>query len=161
MFPSRMKQSAQTMGVVRAKNARQKRKLKKEEPKVFENTKVTVLIKGGNVSNTITQVMHDFHRLKVNLKYFGRRIFKLNFSFNILNFLFQQPNSIMYKKKNIVRPFEDVSSIEFFSQKSDAALFCFGSHNKKRPDNLVIGRLFDHQILDMIELGVKNYKQMR
>ena len=62
----RMKQSAQTMGVVRAKNARQKRKLKKEEPKVFENTKVTVLIKGGNVSNTITQVMHDFHRLKVN-----------------------------------------------------------------------------------------------
>ena len=61
-----MKQSAQTMGVVRAKNARQKRKLKKEEPKVFENTKVTVLIKGGNVSNTITQVMHDFHRLKVN-----------------------------------------------------------------------------------------------
>jgi len=130
-----VKQSAQTMGVVRAKNARQKRKLKKEEPKVFENTKNTVLIKGGNVSNTLTQVMHDFHRLK-------------------------QPNSIMYKKKNIVRPFEDVSSIEFFSQKSDAALFCFGSHNKKRPDNLVIGRLFDHQILDMIELGVKNYKQM-
>ena len=63
-----MKQSAQTMGVVRAKNARQKRKLKKEEPKVFENTKVTVLIKGGNVSNTITQVMHDFHRLKVKPK---------------------------------------------------------------------------------------------
>ena len=61
-----VKQSAQTMGVVRAKNARQKRKLKKEEPKVFENTKVTVLIKGGNVSNTVTQVMHDFHRLKVN-----------------------------------------------------------------------------------------------
>jgi len=63
-----VKQSAQTMGVVRAKNARQKRKLKKEEPKVFENTKVTVLIKGGNVSNTLTQVMHDFHRLKVNPK---------------------------------------------------------------------------------------------
>ena len=61
-----VKQSAQTMGVVRAKNARQKRKLKKEEPKVFENTKNTVLIKGGNVSNTLTQVMHDFHRLKVN-----------------------------------------------------------------------------------------------
>ena len=64
-----VKQSAQTMGVVRAKNARQKRKLKKEEPKVFENTKVTVLIKGGNVSNTVTQVMHDFHRLKVNPKF--------------------------------------------------------------------------------------------
>ena len=53
------------MGVVRAKNARQKRKIKREEPKVFENTKRTVLIKGVNVSNTLTQVMHDFHRLKV------------------------------------------------------------------------------------------------
>ena len=146
-------QSAQSMGVVRAKNARQKRKLKKEEPKVFENTKNTVLIKGGNVSNTITQVMHDFHRLKVR-DHEGRvRILPI--------IIFKQPNSIMYKKKNIVRPFEDVSSIEFFSQKSDASLFAFGSHNKKRPDNLVIGRLFDHQILDMIELGVKNYKQMR
>merc|ERR1711990_1314754 len=127
--------SAIEAGIVRAKNARQKRKVEKAAPKVFENTKSTILIKGGNVSQTVTNVMHDLHRIK-------------------------QPNCVMYKKKNIVRPFEDVSSIEFFSQKSDAALFAFGSHNKKRPDNLVIGRLFDHQILDMIELGVKNYKQM-
>ena len=67
----------------------------------------------------------------------------------------------MYKKKNIVRPFEDVSKIEFFSQKCDASLFAFGSHNKKRPDNLVIGRMFDHQLLDMVEFGVANYSQMR
>ena len=67
----------------------------------------------------------------------------------------------MYKKKNIVRPFEDVSTIEFFSQKSDASLFAFGSHNKKRPDNLVIGRMFSYQLLDMVELGIQNYKSMR
>ena len=67
----------------------------------------------------------------------------------------------MYKKKNIVRPFEDVSKIEFFSQKCDASLFAFGSHNKKRPDNLVIGRMFDHQLLDMVEFGVSNYSKMR
>ena len=60
-----MKQTAQQLGVVRAKNARQKRKLQKQAPKVFENTKSTVLIKGGNVSSTVTNIMHDFHRLKV------------------------------------------------------------------------------------------------
>lgn len=130
-----MTKSAIEAGIVRAKNARQKRKMQKAAPKVFENTKQTMLVKGGNVSQTLTNLMHDLNRLK-------------------------QPNCIMYKKKNIVRPFEDVSKIEFFSQKCDASLFAFGSHNKKRPDNLVIGRMFDHQLLDMVEFGVANYSQM-
>ena len=53
-------------GVVRAKNARQKRKLLNEAPKVFENAKKTLFIKGGNVSDTITSVFTDLHRLKVS-----------------------------------------------------------------------------------------------
>jgi len=32
----------------------------------------------------------------------------------------------------------------------------FGSHSKKRPSNLVIGRTYEHKVLDMIELGVLN-----
>lgn len=28
---------------------------------------------------------------------------------------------------------------EFFAKKTDASLFLFGSHNKKRPNNLVLG----------------------
>lgn len=30
---------------------------------------------------------------------------------------------------------------EFFAKKTDASLFMFGSHNKKRPNNLVLGEL--------------------
>lgn len=67
----------------------------------------------------------------------------------------------MYKKKNIVRPFEDVSSLEFFSKKSDAALVAFGSHNKKRPHNMVLARMFDFQVLDMVEFGISNYIPLR
>jgi ribosome production factor 2 len=33
-------------------------------------------------------------------------------------------------------------------------------HNKKRPNNLVLGRTFDRQILDMVELGVTRFKSM-
>jgi ribosome production factor 2 len=31
-------------------------------------------------------------------------------------------------------------------------MFC--SHNKKRPNNVVIGRTYEHKVLDMVEMGV-------
>lgn len=42
--------------------------------------------------------------------------------------------------------------------KNDSALFVFGSTSKKRPNNLVLGRLFEQEILDMVELGIKQFK---
>lgn len=63
-------------------------------------------------------------------------------------------------KKNEIRPFEAVNSLEFLSQKNDCSLFMVGSHSKKRPNNLVMGRFFNYQILDMIELGVLDYQAM-
>lgn len=37
----------------------------------------------------------------------------------------------------------------------------FTSHNKKRPHNLVMGRTFEHTLLDMVEFGVENYKSLK
>lgn len=121
--------------IVPPKTSKGKRALEKREPKIFENPKVAMLIKGGNTSQIVTEALRDVGMLK-------------------------KPHAISYKKKNIVRPFESEHSMEFFSDRSDAALFLFGSHSKKRPHNLVIGRMFDHHVMDMIELGILDFKSI-
>ncbi|XP_028903267.1 ribosome production factor 2 homolog [Ornithorhynchus anatinus] len=122
--------------VVKPKTKRAKRFLEKREPKLTENTKNAMLIKGGNASTTVTQALRDVYALK-------------------------KPYGVLYKKKNITRPFEDQTSLEFFSKKSDCSLFMFGSHNKKRPNNLIIGRMYDYHILDMIELGIEKFMSLK
>lgn len=42
--------------------------------------------------------------------------------------------------------------------KNDCTHFVFGSHSKKRPDNLILGRLYEHEVLDMVELAVKQFR---
>jgi ribosome production factor 2 len=59
----------------------------------------------------------------------------------------------MLSRKNEIRPFEDTSSLEFLMDKNECALFCFASHSKKRPHNLILGRTYDKHLLDMIEFG--------
>ncbi|XP_066466823.1 ribosome production factor 2 homolog [Tiliqua scincoides] len=118
--------------VVKPKTKRAKRFLEKREPKLTENTKNAMIIKGGNASSTVTAALKDIYALK-------------------------KPFAVLYKKKNITRPFEDQTSLEFFSKKSDSSLFLFGSHNKKRPNNLIIGRMYDYHVLDMVELGIEKF----
>ena len=57
-----------------------------------------------------------------------------------------------------ILPMEDPSLLENQCVKYDCSLFAVGSHQKKRPDNLVIGRVFDGHILDMFELAVSDFK---
>ncbi|XP_048768209.1 ribosome production factor 2 homolog [Ostrea edulis] len=121
--------------IVKPKTQQGKRFLEKREPKLTENDKQTMFIKGGNTSVTVSQVLTELYMLKKH-------------------------NSVSYKRKNILRPFEDETPLEFFAKKTDASLFLFGSHNKKRPNNLVLGRFFDFHILDMIELGLEKFVSM-
>lgn len=72
----------------------------------------------------------------------------------------KRPNAISFSKKNIIRPFEDASSLEFWASKNDASLFLIGQSSKKRPNNLVLARMFDNRLLDMCEVGVDSFVSM-
>lgn len=122
--------------IVKAKTSRGKREISKREPKLIENDKKTLFLKGGNTSQNVSTLLKELYSYK-------------------------KPLSSLYKRKNIMRPFDDETGIEFFLHKSDSSLFVFGSHSKKRPDNIIMGRLYDGHVLDMIELGATNYKSIK
>jgi ribosome production factor 2 len=66
----------------------------------------------------------------------------------------------MTKKTHDFLPFENVADLETFCKKFDCSHFLLGSHTKKRPNNLILGRLFNFQVLDMIEFGITDYKSI-
>jgi len=47
--------------------------------------------------------------------------------------------------------------LENFCKKLEAGLFLFGNNTKKRPNNLILGNLFESTILNMVEFEVKDY----
>lgn len=72
----------------------------------------------------------------------------------------KRPHAIAFNKKNQIRPFEDTTSLDFWANKNDAAMFAIGQSTKKRPDGLTLVRMFDGSVLDMCELGVVGYEPM-
>lgn len=70
----------------------------------------------------------------------------------------KKPNCKHLSRNNDMTPFEDPNPLQILLEKLDCHMFFFGSHSKKRPDNIIVGRTFDNQVLDMIEFGVKQYK---
>jgi len=122
--------------IIKPASKRHARFLKGREPKLNENDKSCLVIRGGNANQEIVNVLKEMCMMK-------------------------KPNAIMFNKRNPFRPFEEMSNIEFLMKKNDASLFLFGSNSKKRPNNLVIGRTFNFVRLDMFELGVENFKSMQ
>jgi hypothetical protein len=72
----------------------------------------------------------------------------------------KRPNVISFSKKNVVHPFEDTSSLEFWATKNDASFFVIAQSTKKRPNNLTFVRTFDGRVLDMCEVGVDSFVSM-
>lgn len=69
-------------------------------------------------------------------------------------------SKLFTKKQHDIIAFEDASKIEKQSVQQDCSLFVVGSHQKKRPHNLTMGRVFNGNVLDMFEFGVTDYKSM-
>lgn len=112
-----------------AKTHRARRALKERESKIVENEKSALHLKGPNCSDIVVTALKDLCKLK-------------------------EPAAKMLTKRNMTRPFEDQSTMEFLSKINDSSLFLYGSHQKKRPHNLVFGRLFEHQVIDLLEAGI-------
>lgn len=106
---------------------------KSHESQLDEDEKNVAYIRGFTANDMVSRVMKDIYMLK-------------------------KPIGVPLNKKNVCQPFENASPIEFICQKNECSLFLFTSHSKKRPNNLVMGRLFDGYILDMVEFGVEYYR---
>ncbi|KAG5476303.1 hypothetical protein LSCM1_04004 [Leishmania martiniquensis] len=111
------------------KTAATRRAVKQYQPKVIENPKKVLFLKGASSNDAVRDAMVDL--MAITKPYCKRLV-----------------------KKNAFFPFEGRQHLEFLGFKNDCSLFCFGSSNKKRPNNLTIGRQFDFHVLDMVELGI-------
>ena len=116
----------------RAKTVRGRRALARREPKLVENPRTALILRGQKSCALVNSALTDLYLLK-------------------------KPHAVHFRRHNAVHPFEDATPLEFLCQKNDASLFAFGTHSKKRPNNLVLGRCFDHHILDMFEFGIDAY----
>ncbi|KAL9049746.1 MAG: hypothetical protein Q9162_007036 [Coniocarpon cinnabarinum] len=114
---------------VKPKSARTARALKAREPLAVENPRTALFLRYTTCSELIQLLLSDLTNLR-------------------------KPHIVRFSKKNNLHPFEDASSFEFFSEKNDASLLVFGSHTKKRPNCVTFMRMFEHKVLDMLELMV-------
>jgi hypothetical protein len=119
--------------VLKPKTRRGARALLKRAPRLVEELKKVLLLHGGKTSAVLKDVLSDLGALKRG------ECLKLS------------------RKNEAVRPFESggEGGLEFLCLKADCSLFCLANHSKKRPHNLVLGRMFDFKVLDMLELGVR------
>ncbi|EAQ92692.1 hypothetical protein CHGG_00927 [Chaetomium globosum CBS 148.51] len=111
---------------IKPRNARSKRALEKRAPKAVENPKSALFLRGTSCSQIIQDALADLYALR-------------------------QDNAKRFQKKNPIHPFEDASSLAFFSEKNDCSLLLFGSSSKKRPHSITFTRTFDYKIFDMLE----------
>lgn len=109
---------------------------KKKEPKFTENVKKLLVIRGTTSSKLSNDVMGTLA-------------------------MFKKPYVKQFKKKNLLKPFEDISSFEFFSEVNDTSFIIFSSNSKKRSNSLTFCRFFDYKLYDMFELFIQdNYKSL-
>jgi ribosome production factor 2 len=115
---------------------RGKRVLEERGPKLVENEKTALFVRGGKCGQEVTELLKDLYQLK-------------------------KPNAVSLKHRNPIHPFDDETPLERFGAKYDASLFAFGSHSKKRPKNVLFGRLYRYHLLDAFEMGLEEFRSLK
>ena len=107
---------------------------KRKEGEVLETlSKQTLVAIGSKASPVIKAITQELHTMK-------------------------RPDSVLLGKKHQdLHPFTYQEAFQSFVVSKHASLFVVGSNSKKRPNNLVIGRCYSEEILDMVEFGVKEF----
>lgn len=123
--------------ISQAKTGAGRRAVAARMPQIIETPKTLLLLRGHTTSSTGVSLLSDLQTIK-------------------------KPYCRKLVKKNDLLPFESggEAHLENLCRLNDASLFALTNHTKKRPHNLILGRMFDHRLLDMVELGVKVYKPM-
>lgn len=118
------------------KTKRGARILKRRESQAVEDAKTALIMSGNRVTHETQTLLKDLYRVRT-------------------------PLATIFSRKHEIHPFEDTNRLETLCVKYDHGLFAFGSSSKKRPMRLILGRLFDKQLLDMQEFAVKEYKSIQ
>ena len=73
----------------------------------------------------------------------------------------KKPSCHRLTRRNEVRPFEDAAGVEFLAEKAGCAAFLLATNSKKRPHNLVLGRLHAAHVYDLAELGIGGWAPLQ
>ena len=119
-----------------AKTRKGQKILKARDGEEEEGTKRSVWMKGNKSSEVVSGALKALHKMR-------------------------DPDfSVLLTKSNKTYPFDDITKVENHCVKHDAGLFGFGMHQKKRPHNLILGRVYNEKMLDMFEFGVSEFKDL-
>ncbi|KAJ8958301.1 hypothetical protein NQ318_017447 [Aromia moschata] len=122
--------------VVKPTTRKGKKVLLKREPQVIEGPKRALFFQGRKTSDKVRGLLKDLYDIK-------------------------KPDALKLSRKNDITIFENATPVEAFCKKLESPLFMMGSHSKKRPDNIVVGRMYNYTLLDMIELYVESYEGLK
>jgi ribosome production factor 2 len=92
------------------------------------------MLRGNKISNDVKSVILDLHQMRS-----------------------KEYSTLSLRRSRELLPFEGVGDLEHLVSKFNCSLFTLGTHQKKRPDNLIMGRMYTNHLLDMFEFCVANY----
>ena len=105
-------------------------------PKMIEEPKQCLFINTQNSTELMRMVLNEFYLMR---KDYSKKL---------------------TKKEEIVNVVENRDSIEFLCKKNNTTFFALSSHNKKHPNNITLGCLFDFHLLDYFDFEVTNFLPM-